>query len=235
MKMRREILIYEVHLPSNLSLEEFEESLSILSDEELKVYKNYKVDHKKIEFIIGRLLIKQLISKELDIPISEVEIMKNKYGKLFLKKQCVHNEKESLHFNLSHTEGLVICVIGYMDQIGVDVENITYDFLEVMPQVFVPDEIKYINAGSSYETKLIRFFHLWTRKEALVKAKGLGFSLSPLSFRVPYQLDENTAEDFNYFTYSPMKDYVASVAVKNAEGIKHTFISKKICWKDLIK
>lgn len=47
MKMRREILIYEVHLPSNLSLEEFEESLSILSDEELKVYKNYKVDHKK--------------------------------------------------------------------------------------------------------------------------------------------------------------------------------------------
>lgn len=237
MKIKKEISIYEVHLPKNLCVKEIEGNLSILSDEEREVYNNYKVNDKKVEFLIGRLLIKHLISENLGISVDEVKLMKNKFGKLFIEKECMSNGKESLNFNLSHTEGMVVCVIGFAEEIGVDVENVTYDFLDVMPQVFLSEEIKYIKTGSLYKTNILRFFHVWTKKEALMKAKGLGFSLSPLSFSVPYHLNECIHDDFQYHTYSPKSDHMVSVAVavKNTDGLLYSFTHKEIDWKDLLK
>jgi 4'-phosphopantetheinyl transferase len=91
----------------------------------------------------------------------------------------------ALRFNLSHTRGLVACGVACGHDIGVDVERIDREvaLLGVARHVFSERE----NAGLlslSGSAQRLRFFELWTLKEAYVKAigKGLAAPLKSISF-----------------------------------------------------
>lgn len=83
-----------------------------------------------------------------------------------------------VHFNLSHTEGLVAAALSRDAEIGVDVEarRDMPDRDGVARTVFRPEEIAGMKASAA---PVARFFQLWTAKEAVMKATGLGFSLPP--------------------------------------------------------
>lgn len=94
--------------------------------------------------------------------------LKNKYiGKYYL------NEKgkplsESKYFNISHSDGMVVLVIDSFN-VGVDIEKV---------RPFDNDLKDYIS--STLEKEYIKddqtFFEVWTNKEALVKALGIGLN-----------------------------------------------------------
>ncbi|MEO9529231.1 4'-phosphopantetheinyl transferase superfamily protein [Roseibium sp.] len=99
------------------------------------------------------------------------EFALNDYGKPFLPGT-------SIRFNVSHTEGLAAVAIAREIEIGVDVELVRdlRDRESVARAVFCQEEIEEI--GKCREP-LERFFQLWTAKEAVMKATGLGFSMPP--------------------------------------------------------
>ena len=71
-------------------------------------------------------------------------------------------------FNISHSHGMVALVIDECE-VGIDIEMIrTVD----------DDLIKYISNDEEYKyiKDYTNFFEIWTNKEALVKAKGVGIS-----------------------------------------------------------
>lgn len=85
-------------------------------------------------------------------------------------------EARRLHFNLAHTEGLVVMAVGLMPGLGVDVERITGKVpLEVARRYFSTHEIAALDKLPDAD-KARRFQRLWTLKESYLKAVGVGIS-----------------------------------------------------------
>ncbi|MBR0831013.1 4'-phosphopantetheinyl transferase superfamily protein [Bradyrhizobium manausense] len=87
----------------------------------------------------------------------------------------------ALHFNLTHTEGCVACVVSGHEAVGVDVEQITprRARMETAEGVFSPDELASLRDIAT-DQFVSRFFDYWTLKEAYLKARGIGLHLLPL-------------------------------------------------------
>jgi len=82
-------------------------------------------------------------------------------------------------FNISHCKGLVVCALSRSGRVGIDVEALLPLEELYHKLVFTPAECRLIAAEASPEAL---FYHFWTRKEAVIKADGRGFSLSPATF-----------------------------------------------------
>jgi phosphopantetheinyl transferase len=85
---------------------------------------------------------------------------------------------DRLRFNLSHCAGVSVCAVGAGMEVGVDCEAIAQhgDLTDVVATTFCNNEQALLaRAGAATFTPL--FYALWTRKEAVVKAIGLGIAL----------------------------------------------------------
>lgn len=99
----------------------------------------------------------------------------NPYGRPEISAPLV---RPGLRFNLSHTDGLVVCLVADSHEIGVDVENLTRgsDTVEIAERYFSPDEARTLRTWP-VEQQPDRFFDYWTLKEAYIKARGLGLQI----------------------------------------------------------
>lgn len=75
-------------------------------------------------------------------------------------------------FSLSHSGGYVMCALG-RDELGLDTELVRPRPLRLPEAIFSPAERHYVDAAAD---PLAAFYWLWTRKEAVAKADGRGFS-----------------------------------------------------------
>ena len=97
-------------------------------------------------------------------------------------------EGDAPTFSLSHTPGLVACVIASdRDAVGIDVETIdpSVDVRQLAGHVCSADELADLR-NCAVAARPTRFFQLWTLKEALLKAQGVGLQgmTRLVSFRV---------------------------------------------------
>src|SRR5262249_7502861 len=71
-----------------------------------------------------------------------------------------------LRFNLSHTDGLVACVVTATADCGVDIERGTrVNYRDLIPIVLAPSEASEL-AGLAEAQRADRFLEIWTLKEA---------------------------------------------------------------------
>jgi len=136
-----------------------------------------------------------------------------------------------LQFNLSHTDGLVACVVGKSCEIGVDVENIWRDLdpAAIAPTVFSPMEVARL-ITSPPEERRGRFFSYWTLKEAYIKARGMGLSIPLDAFW--FDLDGPTPrvrftdrcpdqpERWRFCQYMPTAAHKVALAVATRPGTR---------------
>jgi 4'-phosphopantetheinyl transferase len=192
----------------------------LLDPDERLTYSRYKIDEKKVEFLSGRCLAKTLLGAYIGVAPSLVHFNKNSYGKPFLA-----NAKKKLAFNISHSHRLIVCAISSNEITGVDVEKADQEHDNVMPLVFQHQEIEWVEKQPDPFSKLSAFYTLWTRKEAVMKAVGKGFSLPPLSFRVPVDSHTTHNDDFDFYTFEPLPQYITTVATRR---LTHTQVSYRI-------
>ena len=103
----------------------------------------------------------------------------------------------SLEFNLSHTEGMILCAVTAGYPIGVDIEDTTRpaEFLPLARRFFHPAEIALLENLPTDQLPRA-FYRLWTLKEAYLKAVGAGLTgrLDAFGFRWPTgQMPPSTA------------------------------------------
>jgi len=82
-------------------------------------------------------------------------------------------------FNLSHSGDKVVLLVDEED-VGADVEQIVPYSRKVANRVFTASEQEWLRRQATDEA----FYRLWTGKEAVMKALGLGFHLPPESFEI---------------------------------------------------
>jgi 4'-phosphopantetheinyl transferase len=120
------------------------------------------------------------------------------------------------HINVSHSGNWILLAIGKVS-VGVDVEKIDlqFAFQDILPNSFGRVEQDYIEMGTHAHW---RFYQLWTRKEALLKATGKGMdddfcqvpSLDGFHMTESRVIGETGSWLVKSFSVSP--DYLAAVA-----------------------
>lgn len=95
------------------------------------------------------------------------------------------------HFNLTHTDGLTVLAVMRDAEIGIDAEQLARNAsLEVAQRYFSPVEVAALDALDEARRPL-RFYELWTLKEAYLKATGAG--LSTALDRITFDFTNGTA------------------------------------------
>ena len=160
---------------------------ALLNAEELERAGRFHFQRDRDRYVIARGVLRDLLAKYL--ATSQFAFATNKFGKPSL--QPPH---EGLEFNVSHSRDLALFGFTRSRPIGVDVEWIRPDFatLEIANRFFAPDESKLLAALSEIE-RPSAFFNCWTRKEAYIKARGVGLSLGLSHFAVTLKPGEPAA------------------------------------------
>jgi 4'-phosphopantetheinyl transferase len=140
-------------------------------------------------FVADHGALRLLLSAYLDMDPRKLPIAANSYGKPALNLPLCR-----LSFNMSHSGELTLIALCLDSAIGVDVEIIRpiAEWEEIASSHFSQHERESLQAEEPAE-RLNAFFRCWTRKEALIKAIGMGLSIPLDSFTVNTSLKEPPA------------------------------------------
>jgi 4'-phosphopantetheinyl transferase len=126
-------------------------------------------------------------------------------------------------FSLSQDDDLTVLVVGDGRAVGIDVELVRAidNVDELAAGLFAPDEVDTVRAAAP-AARSLAFLTLWTRKEAVAKAVGVGLSLpldqftvlSPTSAAVgrPRSAGRGHELPFAFAPLAVLPGYVGSVA-----------------------
>lgn len=133
-------------------------------------------------FIVGHTALRTILGGYLDVPPRRVETVVRAGGKPELAPRSTATR---LQFNLSHSRSLAMVALTLDREVGVDVEFVrAFDNMEnLVRRYFAPGEqAAWQNLPQS--ERLTAFFRCWTRKEAYLKARGIGLSAGLDQFEV---------------------------------------------------
>jgi len=130
-----------------------------------------------VRHAVGRALARTLLARELGMPKLTEEFSTNAWGKPALPAS-------GLEFSISHSGNVVWTAVSRVGSVGIDVERVdaTADHHD-LAGIFHPVECSAIRALPARAAR-DAFHRCWTRKEAVVKAMGVGFSRPLSTFRV---------------------------------------------------
>ncbi len=130
-------------------------------------------------FIAAHALTRSMLAEATGVPAASLRFVKGPYGKPEVARSAGERQ---VHFNISHTNGLVACAVGADCELGVDVENAERTTsLDVAHRYFAPEESAVVLSALP-EQRLPLFYKFWTLKEAFIKATGEGLSRPLASF-----------------------------------------------------
>lgn len=159
-----DIIVFGIHIPDYVPI--IEDLSTFLGINEKKRALNYYKEKDKNRFIICRSLLKLALSYYTESTIKDISI------KLLPNKKPYLFKHPNTYFNVSHSGDYAVLALSTMP-LGIDLEyvNTNYSFQDILPFIFSDNEIRLINNA---DNKVNTFYSLWTRKESVVKALGIG-------------------------------------------------------------
>ena len=135
------------------------------------------------EFVLCRAALRDILCARLNCSNRELSFDENENGKPLA---LVRGKPAPIRFNISHSglHGLIAVVPE--GRVGIDVEDrsIPRDIDGAASLTFTPaEQVEFTAADGARKTEF--FYRIWTMKEALIKALGVGFGLNPSRFEIP--------------------------------------------------
>lgn len=179
---------------------------TLLSIDEKERARRFHFDHDRTRYSIARGLLRTLIGRYLACHPASISFRYNSFGKPRLAYPHA-----KLFFNLSHSENIALYAFASADQLGIDVawHDPRVHGEEIANRFFTADERSFIQQGSLEGTQQ-RFFHLWCRKEAYIKAVSKGLSVPLNEFEIA---NSSFVGGFQIHSFFPYPDFSAAVAV----------------------
>lgn len=125
----------------------------------------------------ARGILRFLLGRYLNLPPADIQISTTNLGKPYVSELI---NGQTLSFNLSHSGGVAVYVFALNHPVGIDVETLRPipDLDQLAANFFTVNEIKSLQAIEP-QSRIKPFLQYWVRKEAYLKAIGLGLSVSP--------------------------------------------------------
>jgi 4'-phosphopantetheinyl transferase len=145
---------------------------SLLSEAEIMRMNNFVLENDRLTYCISHGFTRNYISEKLNLLNEEIKIEYTNDAKPKLAKV-------NADFNLTHSENYFGFVItNKIDGIvGIDIEKLIVmkNYTSIVLKYMHIDEKCYVlDSSLSIEEQLMRFYEIWTRKEAFLKMLGIG-------------------------------------------------------------
>lgn len=123
-------------------------------------------------YVARHAFLRQVLAGYLDTTPPEVRIRRTRLGRPELAAS------RGIDFSTSHSDGVAIVAVNRWGRIGVDIERIRPldDALDLAETYMTAREVAWLRTVP-IESRSSAFLDLWTRKEAAVKAIGVGLSM----------------------------------------------------------
>ena len=195
----------------------------MLSKEEHERANRFRFDKDRTAFVRARGSLRVILAQYLKCAPAELVFLYGEQGKPHLASQWAES---GLRFNLSHSSGMALVAVCSDYNIGVDVEHIDRrmgSMMQVAKRFFASKEYETLDALPT-ELQHRAFFHCWTRKEAFIKAVGMGLSYPLSDFEVNLDIEarllhlvEGCASAWTLQHLDPGGGYVGAVAIEGQD------------------
>lgn len=201
--------------PSRWSSEELERRAGPwLSADERRHMNGLRNDVVRHEFLATRALCRGTLARIAGVFPGDWQFGTGAHGKPAV---VTPTEFASLRFNLSHSDGMIVCLVSRAGEVGVDVERTRrpIDPESIAKHFFAPVERQQL-AGLPSDHRALRSYQIWVLKEAYLKGCGAGLSRSPEEFAidVPNEGETRSFEGWQLSLHRPSDDHIAATAIK---------------------
>ena len=175
-------------------------ALSLLDDEEGKRWRRFLSERARRDFALCRAALRASLCDRLGCENRVLSFGYGEHGKPFAR---IYGARARIGFNVSHSGRHGLIAIAAHDCLGVDVEErvAQRDLEGIGSLVYGPAERRLLAAAGREKVHL--FYRLWSMKEALIKAIGAGFSLSPSRFEIPEAMLRGDRSGLFRFPHAP--------------------------------
>lgn len=145
---------------------------TLSSDEQARAARLVRPEDKS-RFTIARAILRDILSRYTGVPPGELVFSQAQQGKPHLVQPSV-----ALQFNVSHSADRMLAAVSDGPAVGVDIERLRAlsDLMELAARFFAAREHSTLLSLEGWQ-RIRAFFDAWTRKEAVMKARGDGLTL----------------------------------------------------------
>jgi 4'-phosphopantetheinyl transferase len=161
-----------------------------LSEAELARAQRFAFERDRRRYVAAHVALRQLLAAASGIDPAALAFSAAAFG-----KPALVGPAAGLHFNLSHSQSQALVAIDARCPVGIDIELVRDlpDAQQLAATCFTPDELEALQRQPA--TARERAFLVgWTRKEACLKALGLGLSAEPRTLEVGLEPADGSAE-----------------------------------------
>jgi 4'-phosphopantetheinyl transferase len=184
----------------------------LLSEDEIESANRFRFEMHRNAFVACRSILREILAGYMATDARSIKFACNRYGKPFVSNPF---------FNVSHSGDVAVFAFSRYREVGIDVERIDPNFrVDQLPEYFLSvAEVAALRAlPANLQTEA--FFRCWTRKEAYVKAVGLGLSIPLASFEVTLEPNGPArflrgGEGWEIESFTPCLGYVGALVGKN--------------------
>lgn len=143
----------------------------VLSEEERDRAAAFRREDLRTAYVGSHVALRHILAAYTQMPARQLSFTRGRWGKPGLMSS------PELHFNLSHSRGYAVIVVALEGPVGIDLEDMSPPApFDVVPTICTLAEQELL-ARTDKDRRDDVFYALWTRKEALAKAMGLGLAL----------------------------------------------------------
>jgi len=208
--------------------------LAVLDADEQARADRFRFPEHRRRFVVAHAAVRGILAQRLGVAPGELQFATNAHGKPFLVPPGAPL------FSLSHSHEMALCAVSGAGELGVDIEWCReLPHAELARRFFAPDEASALAALAEHE-QLAGFFACWTRKEAYIKAKGLGLSLPLDAFSVsadpqlaPALLssrhESSDVDHYRFWEIPVAPGYRATLAYRGSEAVVPSYFDWPSC------
>lgn len=181
-----------------------ERALELLDEDERARWRRFVVRGARRRYALCRAALRINLCQRLGCSNSELSFGYLEHGKPFA---MVNGRPAAANFNVSHSgwHGLIGFAEGPGFGVDLEMRRPNRDFDGIGSRVYGPREQRALADSGPEKAEL--FYRLWSLKEALIKALGTGFALSPARFEVPPVMLEGQRSATFRFPHLPHDQY----------------------------
>lgn len=210
---------------------------SMLSPQEIGRYDRFRFAADQHTYLVSHALVRCVLSQYADIDPAQWRFSSNQYGRPEISGP---NKVPSLRFNLTHTSGLVACVVTLSVDCGIDAEKISArgNPRGVASKIFAEAEQRQLDKLDG-DPFLERFFSYWTLREAYCKARGVSIFHSGKNYffettgaeKVKIKFDAGYGCNGNHWQFClsrPTAEHIVAIAIHASDGREKEVICRLI-------
>ena len=159
------------------------EAMGWLDESEHSRWRRFQFAGPRRRFGLCRAALRAILCRRLGCENGQLAFETSRHGKPFATVDGVPVPES---FNVSHSGDHGLIAFAPAGRLGVDIEErVAHRNLDLLAETVLDDQEQALLARTRGDARTHLFFKLWTMKEALVKAHGMGMALEPSRFQIP--------------------------------------------------